>query len=343
MIVTICVIAYNEEKTLPRLLFDIIAQNYEPSNIEVVLIDSMSTDATYSLMQKFADENPQFRDVKIEKNEKVKLAPGWNKAISLASGDAIVRVDAHARIPVDFIRQNVVCLESGEMVSGGPRPSIPEEDTLWQQTLLLAEASMFGSGISDFRREGKKKYVKSLFHGAYRKEVFEKVGLFNEILGRTEDNEMNYRVRKAGYRLCFNPEIRSYQNVRSSLRKMMKQKSANGYWVALTLKECPQCLSVYYFVPLAFVLAIMATTFFAVQGFPLLSKLMWGIYGLATIVISVTTVWHKPKHLYQLFLPVLFFLLHISYGIGSLAGMMYLPFWKKGCSESEVTYGKPKK
>ena len=78
------------------------------------------------------------------------------------------------------MRKNVKCIEEGEYVSGGPRPSIAEDDTPWKHTLLLAEKSMFGSSIASYRRSHKKKYVKSIFHGAYRKEVFEKAGLFNE-------------------------------------------------------------------------------------------------------------------------------------------------------------------
>ena len=102
-----------------------------------------------------------------------------------------------------------------------------------------------------------------MFHAAYRREVFEKVGLFNENLGRTEDNEMHYRIRKAGYRLCYDPQIHSWQYVRSSVPGMMKQKYGNGEWVARTLGVCPGCLSIYHFVPFAFVLAIIVTTILA--------------------------------------------------------------------------------
>lgn len=343
MIVSIGVIAYNEENTLPILLQDILEQDYPAALIEVVLVDSMSTDGTARIMNKFASEHPEYVRCVIEKNTRGNQAAGWNKVFEVAHGDVIVRVDAHARIPHDFIRQNVECQEHGEMVSGGPRPSVAEKDTVWQNVLLLAESSMFGSGISDFRREGKEecRYVKSLFHGAYRREVIDKVGLFNESLGRTEDNEYHYRIRKAGYKLCYNPKIRSYQNVRGSLKKMIKQKYGNGYWVALTLKECPACLSIYYFVPLAFVVAILITTILYITGFPLLGNVMWGMYWAMAIMMAIMAVLHKPKNLYEILLPFLFFLLHLSYGIGSVVGLLKLPFWKpKKTVESEEQYGK---
>lgn len=322
MLISVCVVAKNEENTLPRLLEDIRRQDYPAQDMEIIFVDSCSTDRTRMIMQDFAEKNTQYRRVVILTNEKEKLASGWNVALNSYQGDVIVRIDAHARIPEDFIRKNAECLENGEDVCGGPRPNLPEEDTPWQRLLLNAESSMFGSSISDFRRAGKKKYVKSLFHGAYRREVFEKAGLFNEDLGRTEDNEMHYRIRKAGYKLLFDPEIHSWQYARSSLRGMMKQKFGNGYWVARTLKVCPKCLSIYYFVPFAFVLGILITTVRAIFGRPKLAILMWAAYWSAAVGMAWLAVRKEAKHICQIFLPGIFFLLHISYGVGSLVGFL---------------------
>lgn len=161
-------------------------------------------------------------------------------------GDAIIKVDAHAVIPEDFVSKNVRVLETGEYICGGQRPNIIDKPTPFKETLLLAESSMFGSSIASYRNNPGKTYVKSLFHAAYRREVFEKVGFFNEELVRTEDNEIHYRMRKAGYKLCFDPDIISYQYTRSSLKAMLKQKYANGYWIGKTSKVCPKCLSIYH-------------------------------------------------------------------------------------------------
>ena len=328
MTVSICVIAYNEEKTLPRLLEDIVKQDYPKEKMEVLLIDSMSTDSTRNVMVEFVEKKLPYKRVVVLENPKKRLAPGWNIAVKNAQSDIIVRVDAHASIPEDFISANVICHEEGECVTGGPRPNVAEQATPWQNTLLLAESSMFGSSIADYRREGGKTYVKSLFHGAYRREVFEKVGLFNEQLGRTEDNEMNYRIRQAGYKLCFDPRIHSYQFTRSTLKKMMKQKYGNGEWVVLTLKACPKCLSIFHFVPLAFVFGIGSTSILAALHMPQLAIAMWGIYWALAVMMGILAVRGQKKCIQQLMLPILFFLLHISYGMGSLVGVFKLPFWK---------------
>lgn len=328
MKVSVCVVAYNEEKNLPALLECIKKQTYSHQKMEVVLIDGISNDSTKKIMLQFKEENKEFYQVQVLDNPKRKQACGWNVAIKNYTGDVIIRVDAHASIPENFVEENVKVLQTGEYVCGGKRPNIIDESTPWKENLLLAEQSMFGSSIASYRRSGKKTYVNSLFHGAYRREVFEKAGLFDEQLGRTEDNEIHYRIRQAGYKICYSPNIVSYQHTRSTLKSMLKQKYGNGYWVALTLKACPKCLSCYHFVPLAFVGAIIATSILAAVGYPIWGYMMWGAYWTVSIIMAILSVRGHKKKVQQLLLPILFFLLHISYGIGSLMGLLKLPFWK---------------
>lgn len=144
-----------------------------------------------------------FRRVCVLDNPQKILPCGWNVALSEAQGDVILRVDAHSKIPADFIRQNVICMESGEKIAGGPRISIIDESSNWQCTLLMAEKSMFGSGIAKYRNANSPQYVNTLAHAAYSREVFERVGGYDERLVRTEDNEIHYRMREAGYKFFF--------------------------------------------------------------------------------------------------------------------------------------------
>lgn len=328
MKVSLCVIAYNEEKCIEALFSDIIAQDYPHEKIEVVLIDGLSTDTTKEKMISFANEDNQFMQVRVLDNPKRIQSAGWNVAISNAIGNVIIRIDAHASIPSDFISKNVACQESGEFISGGVRPSIIDERTPWKSTLLLAETSMFGSGIAPYRNTGGEKiYVKSMFHACYRREVFAEIGGFNEYLGRTEDNEIHYRMHQAGYRFCLDPSIISYQHTRSSLSKMLKQKYGNGYWVGLTLGVCPKCLSIFHFIPFCFIIGIIVSTILAILNIPLLAIVMWGLYWLVAFMMAVASVWHEKKYYQQLFLPFLFFLLHTCYGIGTLIGLIKMPIW----------------
>lgn len=311
------------------MLSDILAQDYPHHRLEILLADSASTDGTKAYMERFAREHGQeFYGVKVLDNPGKTLARGWNVLLQTFTGDVILRVDAHANIPPDFVSKNAACLESGEWVSGGQRPCVLESPTKWQKTLLLAENSLFGSSIASFRRNVGKMYAKSLFHGAYRREVFETIGGYNEELGRTEDNEVHYRMRKAGFRLCFDPSIISYQHVRSSLKKMARQKYGNGKWVGLTVGVCPGCLSLYHFAPFLFLLAILLTIVLACVGIWQLAAVMWGLYLVLAVGMTLACVRDSNWNLTSLLLPFLFLFLHLCYGAGTVVGLVCLPWWK---------------
>lgn len=330
MTISLCVIAYNEEDTLEHLFMEICNQDYAHDKMEIVLIDSSSTDGTKALMKLFEQEHrDEFYSIQVLDNPQKILPCGWNVALSHFSCDIILRVDAHASIGVDFVSKNVEDLKLGEDVVGGYRPNIIQGETPGKKLLLLAESSMFGSSIASYRRNPGKSYVDSVFHGAYRRTVFETVGGYNEYLARTEDNEMHYRMRKAGYKLCFDPDIISYQHTRPSLKGMLKQKYANGYWIGLTSGVCPGCLSFFHFVPFCFVLGIVVTTILALCHIPWLAILMWGLYGILAVVMAIASVIPERKHIIQLTLPFLFFLLHISYGIGTTWGLLKMPWWRR--------------
>lgn len=326
MKVSVLVIALNEEKTLPGLLEDIKNQTYPHYKIEIVLVDSASTDNTKEIMNKFREDS-DFSLVKVVDNPERLQAYGWNKAIRASEGEIIIRIDAHASIPNDFIEKNVELILSGESVCGGKRPNILAEYSEFGEILLLSEKSAFGSSIAKYRNSDEKQYVDSIFHGAYKREVFKRSGLFNVDLGRTEDNEIHYRIRKAGYKICMDPDIVSYQHVRSTLKKLLKQKYLNGYWIGLTTGVCRKCLKIYHFVPALFVGAIIACV--AVYKFikwPI--KLLIGTYMLANILMSVLTLKNeKSKNKYKWTLPFLFLGIHLSYGIGTLVGFIKLPKW----------------
>lgn len=327
MLISLAVIALNEESTLPQLFENIKEQTYPHDKMEIILVDSMSTDKTYEIMEKFKMET-DFYKVKILKNPKKILPAGWNVVIATYEGDALIKVDAHATIPPDFIEKNVNLMKSGEHVTGGKRPNIIDENTPWKEMLLEAENSMFGSGIAPFRTTTGRKYVNSLFHAMYSREVIDKVGNFNEKLARTEDNEFNYRIRKEGYKLCYDDNIISYQHTRNSLPRMLKQKKANGMWIGLTTFVCRECLSIYHYVPFAFLMSLIASILL-LPFTNILFYLVMGSYLVVNIGMSLISIFSKKFNPYNLLLPIIFFMLHISYGIGTLIGFIKGPSFLK--------------
>lgn len=339
--VSLCVVALNEANFLPNLLQNLLEQTYPHDKTEIVLVDSGSTDSTKTIMESFAKEHEnEYLSIQVVDNPGRIQASGWNVAIRTSTADVIIRIDAHTYIPKEFVQRNMKNLQEGEYVSGGIRPCVIENNTPWAQMLLDAENSLFGSSISVSRRGKQKQYVNSLFHGAYRREVFEKAGVFNENLLRTEDNEMHYRIREAGYRICFDPEIVSYQYARNSLKKMIKQKYGNGYWIGLTLGVCPGCISLFHLVPFAFVLGILFTTILALFGYAQLAVLMWLLYACAVTVFTVTDIFSTGFSVVKLLLPAIFLILHVSYGVGTLVGLAKMPFWRKKVRQKECVASK---
>lgn len=320
---SVCVVAYNEERYLPALLEDIVMQTYPSDMIEVILVDGSSDDRTKTIMNGFAARyRDRFIDIKVLDNEKRIQSAGWNIAIRASRADVIFRIDAHAHLEPDFVENNMRDQNAGEMITGGPRECIIIEGNPWRKMLLMVENSLFGSSISESRRQGEKKYVKSMFHAAYRREVFEKAGLFDEGLLRTEDNELHYRMRQAGCRFLFDPQIRSYQYARPDLKKMIKQKYGNGFWIGTTLKICPGCLSVYHFVPALFVIAIIITAAAALCGLWQPAALMWALYAAFAVFSTVLGIVKEGFHLSYLAAPAVFLILHVSYGTGTVLGLL---------------------
>ncbi|MDV4150375.1 glycosyltransferase family 2 protein [Clostridium sp. AL.422] len=329
-LVSFIVIAYNAGNKLASLLEDLKKQSYNHNNIEIILVDSSSSDNTKDIMNNFKNSVNDFMNIKVLDNPKKVLPSGWNVALKEAKGEIILRVDAHSSLPEDFIEKNVKYINEGEKIVGGHRISIIDEDNKWQRVLLTAEKSLFGSGIAAYRRSESTKYVKTLAHAAYSKEVFDNVGMYNEKLFRTEDNEMHYRMREKGYKFYFNPDIVSYHHARNEFSKMCKQKYLNGYWIGLTMGVCPKCFSIYHLVPFAFVIALIIFSLLAsIGGVVMPLALLCGAYAIVNLGISLIEI-VKNKFLIEMFaLPFILLSLHICYGVGTLVGFIKLPSFLK--------------
>ena len=328
MLVSVVIGLLNEEKFLPRLIEDFKNQTYNHSKIELIFIDGMSKDKSWEILEDFKASNHDFYDVVLLKNPKVILSAGMNVGIKAARGECILKVDCHSHITENFIENNVKVIESGEDVCGGPRPNIIENEDGLSKTLLLVEENMFGSGIANYRKQTSKQYVSSVFQGMYKKEIFDKIGLLDEKVGRVEDNELHYRIRKNGYKIRYSNDILSYQYTRPTVNRMLKQKYSNGYWIGKVSHVYPKAFSIFHFVPFVFVLGII----FSLLMLPLtklFAVLLAVAYGLFTILVTLMTIINNKFNATMLLIPILLFLVHFSYGLGTLVGLVKGFSWKK--------------
>ena len=320
MKISFIVVAYNAAGSLGALLGDLLVQTIPHEQIEALLVDSASTDATRAIMLDFAKATPF--EVKVLDNPKRWLASGINVALAAATGDAIIRLDAHARIPKDFLENNLRALARGEDIVGGcvlgGAPS-----GAWESVLRTVDTSRFCGGAAPFRNGGEARYVDTLAYALYRREVYDKVGLYDERLRRTEDNDMHYRMRKAGYRFYFSPDIVSYHAARATMRGQLRQKWGNGYWIGRTMRIQPRCFAPRHLIPALFVLALLF-------GLLLLPFSVWPLLLLLSAYLACDLVFAVRGALSQesgrllalLTLPFLFPAVHVVYGVGTLAGLL---------------------
>ena len=333
MKVSIIITARNEEKYLPMLFEDILNQTFPLQNIEVVLMDSNSTDNTRLVMEEFKKNN-EILSVQIVTNERQIQAAGFNEGVKHATGDVVLKIDAHSRIPADFVQKNVDEILAGAYVCGGNRPTVVDSADDFSKTLHIVEESALGSSIANYRKSDVKRKVNSIFHGMYRKEVFDKVGLADERLLRTEDNEFHYRVRKAGYDIIFNPEIESYQYIRPTFTKMIQQKFANGYWIGLTSHVCRDCLSLFHFGPGVFVATLLVLMMLTLVSFvPLLTVVF--LYLLAVLGLSIFEISKQKFNPTLLLIPFIMIAIHFAYGVGTIKGWIFGFEFKKEYFDEE--------
>lgn len=319
ILVTAIIVVRNEEKYIKISLKSLLEQNFPSNKYEIILVDGNSEDNTIKNIEETIKKyNKQNVKITILKNEKKLLAPGWNIGIQNAKGKYVTRIDAHASASKDFIKtsletieklpENVVCV-GGRLIS----VSLEKED----KTISKVLSSPFGVGNSKFRYSEKEQYVDTVAFGLYKKEIFNKVGYFDETLERNQDNNMHNRIRKAGYKFYYNPEIKSEYYVRNNLKKMLKQGFLNGKWNIIVFRQDKESLSIRHLVPLAFVLSIILLVILSIINKVFLYILVAELITYFTLGIFFAI--QKTKNIIEILKMLLYFLLlHISYGVGSL-------------------------
>lgn len=323
--ISFIIIALNAANTIDGILEDLRMQDFDKKQIEVILVDGSSNDDTKKIMMNFQRKYSQlFYKVMVFDNPKRVLPCGWNIALRNAIGDLILRVDAHTRIPKSFITNNVISINRGHDITGGTVENISKEDTYWGKILLAIESSLFGGSFAKFRRKLTKPcYVSTLPFACYKRCIYDVVGEYNEKLVRTEDNDMHYRMRKAGFKFYFTPTISSVRFSRSSFNGLFNQKYLNGYWIGRTLFISPCCISLYHLVPLGFVLFLIASIvlFYFKLCIPILI-FTFCAYIIINIIMTLSIV--KVIGIKPIFLvvPFIFLILHIGYGVGTIMGII---------------------
>lgn len=313
----------NEADFIQHSLGAVLAQDYPADCMEVLVADGMSTDRTRMIVEQLAKKHPNV-SLKIVDNPGKIVATGLNIALRQARGEIIVRVDGHCEIAPDYVRRCVLHLLSGSVDGvGGSMETIGE--TPLAKAIAIAMSSMFGVGDSAFRTIiGRTMLVDSVPFPGYTRAVMERAGLYDEELVRNQDDEYNYRLRKLGAKILLAADVTSRYYSRSSLQSLWRQYFQYGFFKVRVLQKHPLQMRPRQFVPLLFVISLLAAvtlSVFSSVGFCFLAFVL-ASYLLVNLTASA---WTANKSGWQYFpkLPLIFAILHCSYGFGFLVGLLH--------------------
>jgi succinoglycan biosynthesis protein ExoA len=316
--VSVIVPCRNEVTSLGACLDSILRSDYPPLRMEVLVADGASEDGTGKLIDNYAAKDARVR--RIDNPERV-TPIALNRAILAARGEIVMRLDAHATIAANYIPLAVGYLESsGADNVGGSMRTLPQEAGPFAEPIRIVLTHRFGVGNSRFRTgTDSPRWVDTVFGGCWRREIFDRVGLFNEKLERSQDLEFSLRLRRAGGRILLAPDMETRYYARATLAGFWRHNWINGVWAVLPFAYAGGIpVRWRHLVPLAFVTALAGTAI--TRGLAFVA----GPYLLLNLAASLQAAWKERSLKSALLLPVAFASLHLAYGGGSLWGAIRL-------------------
>ena len=321
-LVSIVIPVRNEEMYVAGCLKAVASQSYPKEKIEIIITDGQSSDGTIKKIEQFHVSNKD-SSLRIVNNPGKFFSSGFNEGIRLASGEIIVMLGGHTEVASDFIERNVEYLLSKNWDCVGGQLET-QSTTRIGQTIAIAMSSSFGVGGVAFRTEKSRPMeVDTVAFGAYRRKAIERCGPIDEEMVRDQDDEYNYRLREMGGRIFFVPDIKVKYYSRSTLKSLWDQYFQYGFWKVRVLQKHPRQMRSRQLVPPAFVGSLLGSGIFALFN-PLgkyLLAFILGAYLISNLAASVWTASNRGwKHLPLL--PIVYSILHISYGLGFLIGLV---------------------
>jgi glycosyltransferase involved in cell wall biosynthesis len=321
-VVSVIVPCQNEVKYISDCLESLLNSSYPPGKIEIIVIDGMSSDGTREILSEIAKDHPEIRLIDNPK----KITPSaLNLGIQNSSGELIMIASAHSSFPANYIPELVGKLyELDADVTGGTLNTIAKNPTPKALSIVKILSNRFGVGNSMFRiGAGSHQIVDTVPFGIYKKEVFKVSGLYNEKLVRNHDIELSKRILKAKRKIFLVSGVTCNYYARETFTDLALNNFRNGYWNILTVYITKKfsSLSLRHFVPLLFLLSLIIPFFLvSLSGyFMLIPILTFALYNIFILMVSLKL---KSKDSGLTYLVRGFYVLHFSYGFGSLIGLL---------------------
>ena len=326
-LVSVIIPCRNEEKTIHLVLEALFEQSFPLQNMEIVIADGLSTDGTRRAIHAFSEAHPALF-MRLVDNPKQIIPTGLNTAIKASKGELIVRMDAHSLPKQDYVQRCYNAHQEGKAENVGGVWKISPQNNGWvARSIAAAAANPFAVGDAHYRFTEKAAYVDTVPYGSYKRELFEKIGYFDESLLANEDYEFNTRIRQSGGRIWLDPAIQCTYFARATFAALAKQYWGYGFWKAQMLKRYPETLRWRQALPPAFVLGLVVL---ALVGFiwPIAWPVFAVIVGLYLAVQLVPAIQISLKagdiHL-SIGVVIATLIMHFSWGTALIVGLFSHP------------------
>lgn len=321
-IVAVIIPTLNEERFISKCLDSVIAQSYPLEKMDIMVVDGGSKDKTCEIVDNY---HKKYKNIRLLNNPGKIQSIAFNIGVKVSSAPYIVRLDAHALYDAKYIELCVKGLEENPKRGnvGGMCKILPQSDSLWAETNAILNYSRFGIGGASFRVGAEAGNVDTVPFGAFPRKVIEEIGGMREDLPRGEDNEINSRIHKSGYDIYFNPQIISTYYARPTLKASARQMYANGESIGILYYIDKEAIGLRHMIPLIFVLGIIFGGILSIFFQPLLYAHIAGVvlyFGCDIIAALQCALKHGMKFFFPLAL--LFFVVHLSYGLGTIKGLI---------------------
>jgi glycosyltransferase involved in cell wall biosynthesis len=336
--VSVIIPTFNEEKYIASLLENILQQDYPRDRLEVFIIDGMSKDKTREIIEEFHLRNPF---IQMLPNEKRFVSYALNAGIKKSKGDVIIRMDAHSEYPRDYISKLVKYLfELNADNVGGIWITKPGNDSAKANAIAAALSSVFGVGDAQYRLGvDKVRKVDTVPFGCFRRTLFDRIGMFDEELLRNQDDEFNARITQNGGLIYLVPDVDIIYYARRDISSLLRMFYQYSFFKPLVNRKLKRPATIRQFIPPLFVLFLLfgwMTVFISTSLFLLYTGGI-GIYMLTNIGFTVKSALDHGKIYLLFYLPWIFFLQHLTYGIGYLIGIINFVLLKKSPSTINTT------
>jgi glycosyltransferase involved in cell wall biosynthesis len=316
--VTVIIPCRNEENYISKCLNSIVETDFPKEFLHVFVCDGQSTDNSRKIIQDFVK---QYSYIHLIENKHKTTPQGLNLGIKRSSADINIILGAHSELYPDYINNCVTALQNDNEIGcvGGIIENIYENKN--SEAIGLALSSGFGVGNVYFRTGTKEGYVDTVAFGAYKNDVFKKIGLFDETLTRNQDDDFNFRLIKSGFKILLKKNIKSKYYVRASFNKLFRQYYQYGLWKVFVNKKHKTVTTLRQLIPSLFILFLVLGIVLSFFNKTILI-LFLSILSLY-IFMGIKSSFQKSKNLItacKIFYS--FLILHFSYGIAYLIGIL---------------------